>query len=246
MNNFDQELMIPVEEIMRPVQALVPHKMRMREELYSHLHSIYLEEQEKHPDEATALAQSIERLGDPESLRADLQATISKSEQLLCRYNALFARDQTKSRLRFALKIGACSWMLQASSYTLAVFISTFVFQEKEILAISPMLCVISFLIGWNTFIGIFLSQPFIELRAFAEEHRRRLPLSGFYFGLSVGISEALMWLSIPGEFEYMNVTAPQVILPILAGWGMFCLVVWLTKTEIAQTAPWELLQLGD
>lgn len=246
MRNMNQELMKQVERIVRPLLATKSHKMRMREELYTHLEHIYLEEMNNHQEESLALEKAIQRLGEQEKLSHGLQRTVTKREQFLMRYNSLFARKQTESRFQFATRMGLGIGFLDFILFMLVIAAGSFVFHDKDISSITSLLCLFSLIMGWNTFWGIYLSQPHFELTSINAKPNRSFTLSGFCFGLSVGVSEALMWLSIPGEFENMTLTVLGVVLPILAGWGMFCLVVWLFRLEISQTAPWELLQLGD
>ncbi|MBP88241.1 MAG: hypothetical protein CMJ64_16240 [Planctomycetaceae bacterium] len=73
-----QDLRVHVEKAVRPVVADQGTKLRMREELYSHLLEVFEEERATGDDEAAAILRANDRLGDPAALTAELQATASR------------------------------------------------------------------------------------------------------------------------------------------------------------------------
>jgi hypothetical protein len=77
------ELMTHVERAVRPVRAGSSRKLRMREELLTHLTVIYEEERVRLGDNALALRQAVQRFGDPTQLTKELQATVPRYERFL-------------------------------------------------------------------------------------------------------------------------------------------------------------------
>jgi hypothetical protein len=78
----DDQLMIHVERIVRPIHADCS-KLRMRTELLAHLQTAFEEERARGLDEAAALAEAKRRLGDPAELTRELQAAVPRIERLL-------------------------------------------------------------------------------------------------------------------------------------------------------------------
>jgi hypothetical protein len=80
MNN---ELMIHVERIVRPVRAMQSRKLRMRRELLAHLQAAYDEERAAGADEAIARDRASQRLGNPRELTQSLQQSVPWLERTL-------------------------------------------------------------------------------------------------------------------------------------------------------------------
>lgn len=76
-----KDLMIHVERIVRPVRADAS-KPRMRRELLAHLQEAFEEERARGLDEPAALAEAKRRLGDPDEITRQLQASVSRFERL--------------------------------------------------------------------------------------------------------------------------------------------------------------------
>jgi hypothetical protein len=104
-----EQLKIHVERIVRPIRATAWRKNKMREELLAHL----MEKTEAlvaagaaEPDAAT---QAIQQLGDPATLRADLQASVPAIEGLACfpipgrMFDAYFEKAEGESAFHYAL-----------------------------------------------------------------------------------------------------------------------------------------------
>jgi hypothetical protein len=71
-----KELMRYVEQAVRPVQAGIRRKFRMREELYSHLQGIYDEEFERLEDHDSAVGRAIQRFGSSDELSENLKDSV--------------------------------------------------------------------------------------------------------------------------------------------------------------------------
>jgi hypothetical protein len=72
------ELKAVVERAVRPVRATIAQKRRMREELLSHLVSIFEEEAKSLGDEQRARERTRERFGDPRELSKQLQESVPR------------------------------------------------------------------------------------------------------------------------------------------------------------------------
>ncbi len=72
----EKQLRIFVEKIVRPLRAAEADKLKMREELFAHACQAYEDEHSRGADQAAAARQAMRRLGEIESTRADLQATV--------------------------------------------------------------------------------------------------------------------------------------------------------------------------
>jgi hypothetical protein len=70
------QLKVIVERAVRPIRAGLRRKQRMREELLAHVTAVFGEELARIGDEATALARTAERFGDPAELVAPLQSSV--------------------------------------------------------------------------------------------------------------------------------------------------------------------------
>ncbi len=76
-----REFRIHVESIVRPLCAGTRRKNRMREELLAHLLAAHQAERDQGASDETARRVAMERLGDSEILRQQLQATVHPLEQ---------------------------------------------------------------------------------------------------------------------------------------------------------------------
>src|SRR5258708_27741313 len=78
-----KELMIHVEQIVRPVRAFAPRKLRMRQELLTHLQAAVEEERGRDADEIAALGRAKARLGDPAQMTQALQESVPWGERMM-------------------------------------------------------------------------------------------------------------------------------------------------------------------
>ncbi len=89
-----KELMIHVEQIVRPVRAFSARKLQMRRELLGHLQGALNEEHRRLPDDESAAIQAAKRrLGEPADLTRQLQQTVPRLERVL------MARTPATSRI---------------------------------------------------------------------------------------------------------------------------------------------------
>jgi hypothetical protein len=73
---MNQELMKVVERAVRPVRADRRRKLRMRQELLSHLTALYVEERAKLGDDAAGFEEACRRFGDPSELSQELDRSV--------------------------------------------------------------------------------------------------------------------------------------------------------------------------
>jgi hypothetical protein len=78
-----KELMIHVEQIVRPVRAFAPRKLRMRRELLTHVQAALEEERGREGDEAAAVERATARLGEPSEMTRGLQESVPWGERML-------------------------------------------------------------------------------------------------------------------------------------------------------------------
>lgn len=77
-----KELRVHVERIVRPIRASVLRKNRMREELLGHLNTAFEEERLNAKADTEAIQRAVARLGDPATLREELQRSVPWYERL--------------------------------------------------------------------------------------------------------------------------------------------------------------------
>jgi hypothetical protein len=75
--------MIHVEQIVRPVRAFAPRKLRMRWELLTHLQAAMEEERGRDAEETAALQRAKARLGEPAEVTRGLQESVPRGERML-------------------------------------------------------------------------------------------------------------------------------------------------------------------
>lgn len=104
-----KRLMIHVERAVRPVRAEELTKCDMRDELYAHITSIYEEELQRTGDEDVAVEGACRRFGDPASLTAELQDSISWIERVVAKIDASTRRRRRETVFRHGLRMaGTC------------------------------------------------------------------------------------------------------------------------------------------
>lgn len=239
------EIMMMVERIVRHVLASTETKLRMREELYSHLDAIYTEELQRTGNSKAALAAAFARFGDPQEIRTQLQQSVPKWKQWGSRYNQLVSRHSGESRVRFAARMALMTSGSLAAIYIIMLSMLYLSVQKEELLLLYSFLLQLSLLFGLNGFVAILCAQPFVEPAALREE-MKGCWFQGVFVGLTTAGSIALLW----GQLIYMHdmpfTILPQTLSGFLAGWGLFVLVVWFLRMEKLKSFPWESLDLND
>jgi ATP-dependent Clp protease ATP-binding subunit ClpC len=81
-----------VERVVRPVQASIARKRRMRDELLAHVIATFEQELAKLDNESAALEQTAVRLGDPSTLTNELQESISIGDRIRSFVDTIWSR----------------------------------------------------------------------------------------------------------------------------------------------------------
>jgi len=136
-------LKIQVERVVRPIRASGRRKDRMREELLAHLTATCHEELAKDGDEPAAVERALQRFGNPDDLRRELQASVTLPERLLYvripygeRYAAIARRAgkwrPEESPFRYACRVTVATailWVVAGLFYT--AFCLAFLFLRR-------------------------------------------------------------------------------------------------------------------
>jgi ATP-dependent Clp protease ATP-binding subunit ClpC len=102
-----KELMVHVERAVRAVHASPARKQRMRQELLAHLTGLVEEEKARGGDEQQALAEALQRFGDPADLSRDLQASVPRLERWEAGLASGFLRRPGETGLRHGARLAA-------------------------------------------------------------------------------------------------------------------------------------------
>jgi hypothetical protein len=122
------ELRKQIERTVRPVRAGRDRKLVMREELYSHLTSLYLEETKQQPTEQAALAAALQRFGEPAALTKELDVSVGWLERYAYYgdfFTFCFSPRSGEPLVRFALRHCLVFWLLNTPTIILAPFLVT-------------------------------------------------------------------------------------------------------------------------
>lgn len=101
-----------IENIVGPIPAEEVHKNKYRLELYAHLHQLYEEERPHHRDETAAFRAALNRLGNPESLRAEFLKSLSSLNRWYGRLGHALTCQPGESLWRHAVRIGSICFVL--------------------------------------------------------------------------------------------------------------------------------------
>jgi hypothetical protein len=237
-------LMIAVEEIVRPIHAPLTKIIRMREELYCHLEAIYNEELVKLDDEEAALQSAINRLGDSDTIRAELRTSIPRWNQILCKYFQYILRQPGEHRVRYAVRFGLVYALLLAVLLLVPVVITSALSGKGQQHPGASFFVLLAFVMGWNSFVAILCAQPLIE-RKDITRHLRKFGFAGAYFGISVTVTHFLLWV-VSGWQDSVTILLPWAPLFVFcASWSIFSIVLWHLNTELKQTREWDVLELA-
>lgn len=194
------ELKIVVERIVRPLHAPLFRKRRIREELLTHLVSMFDQEASKFSDERAALKQAKRRFGDPEELTAQLQETVPGWDRI-CYWSEKMQYQPRESLLHY---LGKCLLFTLAvcCAMILAIWIAEQPQDEFHLVA-----CVVTSAVVWG--IG-----PLMVIELFGMRMRRTLSggespspvrLTALYAMMSLPIIPAAAFLTqwaLTGDLE--------------------------------------------
>jgi hypothetical protein len=167
-----KELMIAVERVVRPVQANPARKMKMRQELLTHLTSAYDEGLARLGNEGSALEEAVRRFGNPTDLTRDLQASVPFFERVLFAplpgtkwTNAFDRYMEGKQGEPPSRRLVRWAWLLFLSFFALSVVPAiTIYYQARH--DVTGAVMAAEWLIVTAGTIGVFLACVFATFRA--------------------------------------------------------------------------------
>jgi hypothetical protein len=251
-------LMIPVERAVRPVQARLETKMKMREELYAHLLEIVTEEQARGRDENTAVQSAIERLGDPADLAVSLQQSVSRAERRQVAMDDLLQRRTGESMLRHASRLSGYCVLLYAVTVAVTVlFISPImVGLGLPLHGLSPralpttlrIVAGITVMMSVNLFLIMLLasavraqwSGPLLRPRSW-----RTLLGLGATMAVSVFLASTVLFYAATGNVELARDAMPRWLILGVVSMVLSLVVTRFVAMETLKSIPWTSLELG-
>jgi len=265
-----EQFKVHVERIVRPVQAALARKNKMREELLAHLVHKAEALVDEGLDEPAASAQAVEQLGDPDVIRKELQASVPALERLACAripnwrfLDAYFEKDEGESRFHFALvrtafevsAMAVCVLPLLVAKW--AGFMS-----RGQSSCLSCSLAAVGFIsvAAVFIFVGWYLTDMTGLRRAMSRETAAPAWRKGvatcvflcFNFVLIIGPLLFLAWLTHPSGRTILTATFFGMFGLQLAG-GTIVLLVLLSvvcgfamKIEHEQWVKWGSLKIDD
>jgi hypothetical protein len=246
-DNVPAELKAIVERAVRPLQASLARKRRMREELLAQIVSIYDEELGKLGDDRAALKQSKRRFGDPRELSDNLGRTIPWWNRFLHLVEGM-RYDPGESLWHFAGK---------------HLLIHVLTFSTAIPLVVLPILLVKGRLPDFGTLTRIVLvlavvlagfSSAFTFLidrisRALWGSAAERSPRTAVLYGLAALLIPPVMIVLIYGG---LGLGLPEPFSPLLAGAaaplmpGLLVLIAQQAANEIEYEEQWTKLEISD
>ncbi|MBI2432598.1 MAG: hypothetical protein HYV26_06995 [Candidatus Hydrogenedentes bacterium] len=124
------ELRVIVENVVRPVRARIGRKLRMCEELLTHVTAVYDEEIQRGSTHAEALRHTQQRFGDNEAIRDDLQSSVPRWEAMSFTqigwqqwsWGQWGTRRQNETKSHQLTRIAVLHGFLSAGLYALILF----------------------------------------------------------------------------------------------------------------------------
>ncbi len=104
-----------VERAVRPVQATISRKKKIREELLAHVTAVFEDELPRCADEARALIRVEQRFGNPNELARTLQETVPTIDRIETFFGRLYQPHARESLLRRACRYGVISVVVHLS-----------------------------------------------------------------------------------------------------------------------------------
>ncbi|TWT57800.1 hypothetical protein KOR42_11670 [Thalassoglobus neptunius] len=244
---MNPSLMTPVERVVRPVHAPMSSKMRMRNELYSHLEQIYQEEFSATHDETSALERSLARFGDLDEIREQLQLGISKPLQWVDRLDESFSRRAGESHLAFAVRnsfrVGAV-FFVQLIVILLLAALGLSTVRESAWL-IAPYFLILSLTAASVTFVVLQIAQPLVD-RPVGALSKWELIRGATLFGVAAAVAEAVLLFGgrIFSEWELPSHLFPLMGMAFVGAAVMFSVVIFLFRNELSQISEWRELEI--
>jgi ATP-dependent Clp protease ATP-binding subunit ClpC len=221
-----KELAVLVERAVRPVRAGPARKLRMREELFTHLTGIFEEEKARLGGDAAALAEAARRFGDPAALTADLQASLTLGDRAAAALDRWFGWRPPESAARYSLRLAGQVFLFLLPWF---VFAATLSGMNHHPAAGRPDAAVL--VRGWAAMLVIGTAEMFVFGWLY---YRMRDALHGPPWAAKsrgrVAVSAALLALSVPVcavALELATTLDPRMTFGIVdwPGVGAVCLM---------------------
>ena len=245
---MNRELMIIVERVVRPIQAPMQKKIRMREELYSLIEDTFTEERSAGHNNAEALQRTQARFGNLEELRGELQATIPNLTRIISQCDRWWMRRSRETLFGHALRMGVSMTAAELAAFFVIVPVVAAVFGKPEIYAIWRLLLTLAIVLGVGTFAFMLAGRTAIELflsEVSLWQRVRKLTVPAGFAGIVAGFCEALMFWSTSWD-ALLEPGLRASCFSVLLGAGVFLLVCYLFSIEWGQLRPWQSLDLSD
>jgi hypothetical protein len=113
-----------VERVVRPLQANMARKRRMRDEVLAHLSAIFDEELARLGDPLSAVEAASERFGDHEEIAAELQMTVPRRERWEYQFEMLFGWHAPETVMRWMTRVAIQLFALMAAVCAMVALIA--------------------------------------------------------------------------------------------------------------------------
>lgn len=241
------QLKIIVERAVRPVRASTARKRKMREELLAHVSGVFEEEFAQLGDEQAALARTGGRFGQPAELAGQLQASVPRRVDYLCRLGeTTVGYPSSESAVRLAGRVATLVGALCCGFVGVAILIQGLRGQGSEWLTIVRIPSLLAPLeMGFFAFCGTLLL------------HGMRQALFGptGRSWLRAGLIAGAAWIMIPATtfgycmalFPDVQTSLPSVLLMLpfgaLVPLTMF-MMTYAVDAECRRDQEWASLQI--
>lgn len=145
------ELRVVVERAVRPVRATMSRKRKMREELLSHLVSIFQEEMLLAGDAPTALEHAKQRFGDVRELSEQIKGSIPRREWFSCFTERILLFRKDESVLAHSARVAVSAFVWFATMSVLLPLVLLLRGRQYELLRLE-----ITFIAAGIVFAGLF------------------------------------------------------------------------------------------
>jgi ATP-dependent Clp protease ATP-binding subunit ClpC len=232
--NEAYQLKILVERVVRPVQASIDRKRKMRAELLAHVSAVFEEEHARLGDAQAALTRTQQRFGPPAELTAQLQTTIPGRDRFTRFVEAIEAFRPGESMLRRATR-HAVMFLVVFGAAVLPVFLVKQRFREWPIIPGAAVL-VFCFTLACNALRAALYGPA-------GRSWPRAVVIAGVSTLFIPGVTFALCWI-FTGEAESsLQSVLPLVPWALLLAWVPVAITAHLTEKELRYRREWDTLQ---
>lgn len=239
------KLKLIVERAVRPVQASLASKKKMREELLAHVVGAFENELPYSTDEESALNQVEKRFGDPDELSRSLQQAVPWTDRSRFYFERLSAPRPGESLIRSAVRHGIKGFAAEVAAF---IAMSPLLLWLPKAYPFGVFLLnatIISLCCGWMTFTNSLLFDGFVRAM-FSGARQSRLKTYRLLFVSCLNIL-AVLYLSF---VMTMSLVPPSVyaVLGVANVWNILCVLVvfssalvwgWILKCENRYREEW-------